>query len=128
MQFSSQKSRITGVLILGYILLLALHVYANWNGLGLTDDSYAYLNHAQFFRETGSFREGEIHPLFPFQSFLITVLSLFADSKTGLSSMNVMNACLLIGNFALLVIVASKVYDTFVYVLLFAAVIVTSTP
>lgn len=128
MQFSSEKLRISCVLITGSILLLALHAYANWNGLGLTDDSYAYLNQAQFFRETGSFRTGEIHPLFPFQSFLIVVIALFTDAKAGVSYMNVMNAILLAGNFILLMTVATKVFSKFSYILFSALVIISSTP
>jgi hypothetical protein len=128
MQFSSEKIRITAVLIIGSILLLALHAYANWNGLGLTDDSYAYVSQAHFFQETGTFRKGEIHPLFPFQAFLIVVLAVFTDSKAGVNYMNVVNAILLTGNFILLMIVASKVFSNFVYVLIFALVIITSTP
>lgn len=114
--------------IAGSVLLLILYVYANMNGLGLTPDSYMYLKQAEFFDQNFSFIANEVHPLFPFQTFLIVVLSFFPDAASGLKYMSIIQAFLLVGNFILLTVLAGRIFVKPVYVFLFAGVIVFSTP
>jgi len=85
-----------GLLLFGgqSVLLASLFCYANWNGLGLTHDSYYYLESAATFRQTLSFDNLGINQYFPFQSFLIMMLSILG--QYGYEYSFYINGCLLI--------------------------------
>ncbi len=56
-----------------------LYLYANHNGLGLTHDSFNYLDLAKILAQTGTFSEIHQNKIFPFQTLEIVILSFLGD-------------------------------------------------
>lgn len=114
------------IVVLSALAAVIIYFYANFNGLGLTNDSLQYWEKSIIFAETHSFTAIGFNPVLPFQSLEIVLLAVFGhQSQTVFWCLH---ALFLGGTVFIHLMIAKGIFSSTKTLFIYAASLVFSTP